>query len=77
MIRYYCDLCGNECNNKLFNIPIASTFIEKEPCDLLPIEVTLCNKCRSNIYKTIEKIVSDNKLKKLNKLALDIKMNRG
>lgn len=76
MIKYYCDLCGDECNNKLFDIPIAATFIKGKPCDLIPIEMNLCHECRSRIYKTIEKMVTDNKLKKLNKLALDIKMNR-
>lgn len=76
MINYSCDLCGSESDNKFFEIPIAATFIEGEPCDLIPIEMNLCNKCRSFIYKTIGKIVSDNKLKELNKLALDIKMDR-
>ena len=76
MINYSCDLCGSKSNDKLFKIPIAATFVEKEPCDLIPVEMNLCNKCRSFIYKTIGKIVTDNKLKELNKLALHIKMDK-
>lgn len=76
MINYSCDLCGSKSNDKLFKIPIAATFIEVEPCDFIPIEMNLCNKCRSCIYKTIGKIVSDKKLNELSKLALDTKMDR-
>ena len=76
MIRYFCDLCGNECNNKIFSVPIAATFMESEPSDLLPIEMVLCYKCRSDIYKTIEKIIPCDKLKKLNTFALDLKIGR-
>lgn len=76
MIKYFCGLCGDECNNKSFKIPIAATFINGEPCDLIPIEMNLCKKCRSNVYKTIEKTIPQNKLQKLNKRALDIKMEK-
>ena len=74
MINYSCDLCGKECNSKAFRIPIAATFIEQEPCDLMPIEMNLCKECRSNIYKAVEKITSKDKIKELNTLALVEKM---
>ena len=76
MINYSCDLCNKECNGKVFRIPIAATWIEEEPCDLMPVEMNLCKKCRSNIYKAVEKIASKDKIKKLNALALDEKMGR-
>ena len=76
MIHYSCDLCGKECNDKTFALPIAATFIDGEPCDLMPINMNLCKKCRSEIYKVIEKKLSKDKLKKLNTLALDIKMKK-
>lgn len=76
MIKYYCDLCEKECNSRTFAIPIAATFLEEEPCDLLPIAMHLCSPCRRNIYKTIEKITSRSKIKELNKFALDVKMKR-
>lgn len=76
MINYLCDLCGEECNNKVFRIPIAATFIWDKPCDLIPVELNLCKKCRCNIYKTVEGMVTNNKLKQLNAQALDIMMGK-
>lgn len=76
MINYSCDLCDKECNGKVFKIPIAATFIGQEPCDLMPIEMNLCKKCRSEIYKTVEKIASKSKIKELNTYALDTKMGK-
>lgn len=76
MIHYSCDLCGKECNDKTFALPVAATFIGQEPCDLMPINMNLCKKCRSEIYNVIEKKLSKEKLKKLHDLALDIKMKK-
>lgn len=76
MINYSCDLCGKECNDKEFILPIAATWIEQEPCDLMPVKMNLCKNCRNEVYKTIETRVSSEKIKSLNKLALDIKMKR-
>lgn len=76
MIHYSCDICGKECNDKIFTLPIAATFIGQEPCDLMPINMNLCRSCRSEIYKVIEKKLSKEKVKKLHDLALNIKMNK-
>lgn len=77
MIHYSCDLCGRECNDKTFALPIAATFIGQEPCDLMPINMNLCQKCRSEIYKVIEKLKTPSEdLSKLNAMALNKKMNR-
>ena len=76
MINYSCDLCGNKSGKKIFRIPVAATFIDGEPCDLVPVEMNLCNKCKSHIYKAIAEMIPDNKLKELNKLALNIKMDK-
>lgn len=76
MINYSCDLCGGKCNEKEFVLPVAATHIGLEPCDLMPINMNLCKECRSKIYKLIETIVSEDRIKKFNELALDKKMNR-
>ena len=72
MINYSCDLCGKRCGNKEFALPIAATWINGEPCDLIPIKMNLCRECRSKIYKTIETMTED--IEGLNTLALNIKM---
>lgn len=76
MINYSCDLCGSECNDKIFTLPIAATFIGVEPCDVIPVNVNLCKQCRKNIYKTIDRIGQRDKIANLNKCAIDIKMCR-
>lgn len=76
MIRNYCDLCQSECNNKNFRVPIAATFVEDSPCDLIGVEMNLCKSCRTKIYNTIKMIVSQERNRELSKLALDIKMGR-
>lgn len=75
-ISYTCDLCGEECSSKTFNLPVAATFVNQEPCDLVPVEINLCKKCRSDIYKLIEAKLSAERIKELRRLALDIKMGR-
>lgn len=75
-ISYTCDLCGEECNNKTFKIPVAATFIGQEPCDLIPVDMNLCKKCRGEIYKVMTTRASKERIKNLNQLALDIKMGR-
>ena len=74
LTKHFCDLCEKECNMKMFKIPIAATFVGQEPCDLMPIEMHLCNECRSKIYGTITKIASKEKIKELHGLALVEKM---
>ena len=76
MTRYYCDLCDKEVNKyNEYSLPIAATWINGEPCDLIRVGgFTLCKECRSKIYKTIENITSEEKMKILNRKALDIKM---
>lgn len=76
MTRYYCDLCGNEVNKyNEYTLPIAATWVNGEPCDLIRVGgFTLCKECRCKIYKTIENIIPEEKMKMLNKKALDIKM---
>ena len=75
-ISYTCDLCEEECSSKTFNLPIAATFVGKDPCDLIPVKVNLCKKCRSDIYKLIEAKTSREKIRELRQVALDIKMGR-
>lgn len=70
MRKYVCDLCGEESNHRDFAIPIAATFIDGEPCDLMPIHMNLCKKCGGKIYKTVAGIVDNNKLDELNRKAL-------
>lgn len=76
MTRYFCDLCGEEIHNRWRNyiLPIAATWFRNEPWDLIPMEFEVCNVCRRKIYKTIEKIIPELKLRELNKRAKDIKM---
>ena len=74
MIHYSCDLCGKTCNDKKFLVPIAATFIEQEAHDIMPVEVNLCSDCRRDFYKVVEKIALKDNLKKLNGVALDVKM---
>lgn len=75
-ISYTCDLCGEECNNNTFKIPVAATFTGKEPCDLVPVDMNLCKKCRNEIYKVMIIKASEERIKNLNQLAIDIKMGR-
>jgi hypothetical protein len=75
MIKYYCDLCEKECHNdKVFTLPVAATFVGKEPHDLMPLGMHLCIECRRKIYKAIETIVPEDKIKNYNAIALDVKM---
>lgn len=76
MINYSCDLCGSACNNEVFALPIAATFIGVKPCDVVPVNVNLCKQCRTNIYKTIDRIGQRDKIAYLNKCAVDIKMGK-
>jgi hypothetical protein len=76
MINYSCDLCGKECGEKVFSLPIAATWVDQEPCDLMPVEMNLCKKCRIAIYKAIETRASKERMDDLSRFALDIKMNR-
>ena len=76
MINYSCDLCGKECNSREFVLPISATWVDGEPCDLMPIKMNLCKECKSEIYKVIEKLTAEERIKTLNRQALDIKMNR-
>ena len=60
-----------------YSLPIAATWVEGEPCDLIRVGgFTLCKECRSKIYKVVESILPKDKIKELNKKALDIKMGR-
>lgn len=78
MVKYYCDLCDTEVGKyNEYSLPIAATWSNGEPSDLIKIGgLTLCKGCRSKIYKTIEKILPPEKMKDLNRKALDIKMGR-
>lgn len=76
MVKNYCDLCNEECNSKNFRVPIAATFSNGNPCDLIGVEMNLCQNCRTKIYDAIRSIVGQEKAKKLSKLAIDIKMGR-
>ena len=76
MLKYFCDLCEKECHNcKVFTLPVAATFVGREPHDLMPLDMHLCRECRSKIYKTIEAIIPEAKIKSYNAIALDVKMN--
>lgn len=75
-ISYTCDLCGEECNSKIFKLPVAATWSNGEPWDLIPVEMNLCRKCRSEIYKALTLRASKERIKDLNKLAIDIKMGK-
>ena len=76
MTKYFCDLCGKECKSYVFEIPFAATWIGDEPCDLVPVEVHLCKKCRTKIYRTIEQLTPKDKIRQMNTHALDIKMGK-
>lgn len=78
MIRYFCDLCDKEVDKyNEYSLPIAATFINGEPCDLIQVHgFTLCKDCRSKLYKVIESIIPKQKIEELNKKSLDIKMGR-
>ena len=76
MINYTCDLCEEKCNSREFSLPIAATWIDGEPYDLMPVKMNLCRNCRSKIYKTIESMTKKYVIESYNKQALDIKMNR-
>ena len=76
MVNYTCDLCGSVCNDKTFALPIAATFIGEEPFDLIPVNMNLCRYCIAEVYKTIETLTTKEIIKNLNKLALDIKINK-
>jgi hypothetical protein len=57
-----------------YSLPIAATFINGEPCDLIQVPgFNLCKDCRSRLYGVVESIVPKQKIEKLNKRALDIK----
>ena len=76
MINYTCDLCGEKCNGRVFALPVAATWINGDPCDLMPVNMNLCKECRSEIYKLMESRTTTEKMKQFNRQALDIKMNR-
>lgn len=78
MVRYFCDLCDKEVDKyNEYSLPIAATFINGEPCDLIQVNgFNLCKNCRSKIYRTIEDIIPKKKIEELNKRALGIKMGR-
>ena len=78
MVRYFCDLCDKEVDKyNEYSLPIAATFINGEPCDLIQVPgFNLCKDCRSRLYGVVKSIVPKQKIEKLNKRALDIKMGR-
>lgn len=82
MVKYFCDLCDKEVDKyNEYSLPIAATFINGEPCDLIQVPgFNLCKDCRSKIYRTIYRTIEDiiprQKIEELNKMALDIKMGR-
>lgn len=78
MVRYFCDLCDKEVDKyNEYSLPIAATFINGEPCDLIQVpRFNLCKDCRSRFYGVVESIVPKQKIEELNKRALDIKMGR-
>ena len=76
MVNYTCDLCGGKCNGREFTLPVAATWINSDPCDLMPVNMNLCKECRSEIYKVMESRTTTEKMKQFNRQALDIKMNR-
>ena len=76
MINYLCDLCKSECNNQVFTLPIAATFVGPYPSDVIPMNLNLCKQCRSDIYRAVCKLAPIERIKSLNKQALDIQMNR-
>ena len=78
MVKYYCDLCSKEVSKyNEYSLPIAATCVEGEPCDLIRVGgFTLCKECRGKIYKVVKSILPKDKMKELNKKALDIKMGR-
>ena len=55
MIKRFCDLCGEEIYNRWCNytLPIATTWIEEEPCDMLPMEFDVCNEFEKKIYRRL------------------------
>ena len=69
MVRYFCDLCDKEVDKyNEYSLPIAATFINGEPCDLIQVHgFNLCKNCRSKIYRTIEDIISRQKIEELKK----------
>ena len=78
MVKYYCDLCSKEVGKyNEYSLPIAATWVEGEPCDLIKIGgFTLCKECRGKIYKVVESILPKYKIKELNKKALDIMIGK-
>ena len=76
MVDYFCDLCSKECNERIFALPIASTFIGREPWDVMPVSMNLCKECKRKIYKAIETVVSKDRLEILHKAAMDVHMGR-
>lgn len=69
MVRYFCDLCDKEVDKyNEYSLPIAATFINGEPCDLIQVPgFNLCKNCRSKIYRTIEDIIPRQKIEELKK----------
>lgn len=63
MTKYFCDLCDSECDGNLFKIPVITT--KENLCNLTSIEMHLCKKCRSEIYKTIERLTNQDRIKRL------------
>lgn len=76
MIKYFCNLCGDECGEKQFLIPIAATWVQAEPYDLMPVEMHLCRACRTKIYKTAATIIPKDELEVLHAYARERKMGR-
>ena len=76
MINYTCDLCGEKCNGREFALPVAATWINGDPCDLMPVNMNLCKECRNEIYKLMESRKTTEKMKTFNRQALEVKMNR-
>lgn len=76
MVDYSCDLCGEKCNGRTFALPIASTFVGREPWDVMPVNMNLCKECKRKIYKAIETVVSKDRLESLHEAAIDVHMGR-
>lgn len=78
MVKHFCDFCEKEITTKLHtsSLPIAATFVGKDPCDLVDMDFELCKDCRSEVFKAVTKICPAEKTTAFCKTALDIKMGR-
>lgn len=60
MVKYYCDICGKETNNKSYCIPIK--IYGTSGCTCLSKEVLLCPSCRNKFSDFALRLAADDEL---------------